>query len=785
MLKQKGIWNLVNIENQNFSIIHIKPKFLKNEATDSEIFKRLDIFSHYLSSSGVPSFFIKNALSINGVLNNDNGIISFDIYTKISECSIPKWLEIAKIIQYSQEIISDKFFEVFQQSLSMYYTYLYNENSPMYFTSFVYFSSFNGFSESVALYPTPIMKNGQLFLRLSFYTFLFSYILENSSPKPGVFILLSPHEYPFYVLGHSEGKTSLYSLDRNIYHIDLSCSTFIVLTQPPPSLFRLCSLGSNENSSTPLLGSFLTYQFPDFFDFSGKDIDTFFQNLVHTCFNDDSKSTYNDQIAFRESSIFGFINEIVHNPEQKCLLSQVYKFIIDMDITKFVLSLPKTSFISCYSTDLSTTTSYFPNIDISNFGFRQFDLQRIGIPRALVIKDTNPTLIGANIVVSQWIEDRIFPISGPKNVYYVAFLVDSSKSEKAQCFLNDISSMFSQMCLGSISQHSNFNSLVLSTTDSIKRDVKAFFEKISQVEFQQVQTICIIIHPITFDLEIEEHTITTYIPEAYIENPCYSYIQNLSFQIYSRIREFCPWPYGMFMIGPSEISALFFGFRYQPPFFVNTDDSNSSKELHIAWDPQTKYSAWTNSTGSVSHICRPTSFSGIISSLKSVYGQLRSPPFSVFFCIVGEGITQDVNDEIMNYSDTDIEELIIFSSYPAPQIQTLTFEPFDGDYLSFCDIEFTCFDKINQIAQPISSGYVISPQLTSYSICLYRHGNPEQKDMLIQVASKISSLSWLSANSSKQKRMNSLPPHISALLRKARKPTSVLTRCAFLPITNM
>jgi hypothetical protein len=298
-------------------------------------------------------------------------------------------------------------------------------------------------------------------------------------------------------------------------------------------------------------------------------------------------------------------------------------------------------------------------------------------------------------------------------------------------------------------------------------------------EYQQYPILAFIVGPLIFDVEFTPHSIISYVRPESVSTAGVDEIKTFAFIVYSRIRVFTPGPFGMVNASRSDSAALFFGFRYQPPFVLRRW-SSEEVTLHIAWDCRQEASAWIDDSGSALHFFPRTPLAKLAELMTDALRFLSSVRVRFTVAVIGSGISRELLASLR--SAFGGLEVIILAVNPEPAVQVIFRDVFDDDAVIFSDSE-QCREGDEKICEPgEATCYVVARSLLAYSASVYMRSSAEEaKEVLLDFAKQMSHLSWLSVKPGSELRTISIPPHVVALLRKLASPCSMLSQYEFLP----
>ena len=812
---EAGQWNANNQAFRSFFLIQITTDPILSEDSIEGPKQRLLLLSNQISKNLVPAFCLKKSPNYSPIETNQPVIICFDILNKFENFQLPSWAHSEKWETQINEKISFEFLGDFQRAINLYMAYKMLNYHPIYFWSFLYLEMDDSPEGDVICQSIPIISNDAIFIRRFSTANLDSYLTKNSKLKPNSLILLPPYDHPFYVENCSGGKASLLSLDRKRISIPNQNVTFITLTKHPKSLFKLSPFihpdtqpistdtiqlslpqKKNENHTNSFLKtgqgfSQMSFQ-TSFFGDIDEEIDDFYSKTLcndskekksHQQNTNPSHSssvtnlnTFRDVISFGALTPSDLLSEMVSNKEERKCIQKILLQNPVFPEPPMNLRLSPIPFISTLSTDLglpsapkSHSLSFYHSSHISG--------QHTGIPDAIVNCRGKKLKIPANKALQSWQEAAFSPIHGPKNPLFRVFVIDNDV-EKVKLFFRELESIYTTLGLGTLVPESD---CFISVKESeLENEIH---KRYNDTQFLDNQPIVFIVHPFLFDLNIDEKVIITLVPQIVVTEHKIENIKNLALTVYTRLREMSPAPFGKLCFGPDEFSSLYFGFRFAPALVIDPPLSETEPgiKLHIAWDPETGLSAWSDDAGNCFHINREMDIDNLRQTIVKIRSELPSINVSLVISVLAEGIDEDQYNQFMQEEFADITDFTLVSVFPAPALQADFHQVFDDDIVVIAPNERLFDSPSKGYLPPLSSCFVIPHYLTAYQLSVFTHQKDDDQSALFDVARDFSFLSWTSACFSPEKRTSALPIHIRSLLRKSRKSTLSVARLEFLP----
>lgn len=774
---ETGQWNVNPQTFSDFNIIQIATNILSAEDPEEGPKNRLLLLSNQLSKNFVPAFCLQ--ASPRYAIESADGpvVMCFDILSKIDNFELPFWAKTNKWQVKVDDSLSFEFLSDFQKALNLYFAYKMHNYKPIYFWTFLYFEIADSPDGEFIYQCVPSYCNKSISCRRFTTSKLQSFLSKKSTLKPNTLVLLPPYSNPFYVESCSAGKSKLVSIDKKRILIDNKDLTFVTLTKKPKFFFKL----SDTRKSSDLLKYNTKKKIkinPSFFGEIDNEIDEFFSKKF--CSSEKSNSFSNekeqqkDEITFGKSSPLQLLNETVGNPEERRALRRILSQNARFPEPSPVLTLPQIPFISTLSTDIALPYPP-PKLNFSLNHAVPITGRHTGIPDCAVNCRGDKYKLPANTVFQNWQEGCFSPINGQKNIFFAVFCIDSDASS-ATMFFRELSSVYNALGLGNLQP---IQEAFVSTNErDINHEIR---KKFPRTEFDTQQPMCFIVHPFLYDADIEEHVITTMIAENVIQEHNIEMIKCLALSVYTRIREINPAPYGKLVFGPDEFASLFFGFRYCTAFSIERKVAEDSLRLHIAWDPETRISAWSDDACNCFHINKPMDIEGIKQTFLTIKKQLQNVNIGIVMTIVAEGINEEQYNEFMQEELSDISDFSLISVYPVPSAQADFHTVFDDDIVVIAPNERTFDSPPGGYLMPLSTGFVVPHHLTPYQVSIFSHQKDDDQTALFEISQELSYMSWTSATFSQDKRISALPLHIRALLRRTKKPTLSVARFEFLP----
>ena len=500
----------------------------------------------------------------------------------------------------------------------------------------------------------------------------------------------------------------------------------------------------------------------------------------------DSKDDY---FEYPEVTFFSIISEEISDKKVRKELTKTFSRIEEFPNKEIDLILPAVSFMSFFQFEIPMSKSEPPKHTRCFTKFTDVPIAYLSHTTVRVngngnVRDVNPTSI-----FEDWKNCHYLPISGKKLTNFVVFIVDFHDKNRVIDFFDALQSSFALLELGVLKPYSKGEDAFIETTSSdFFKTTNRFFETNKKFakpqtisEFQLNPIITFVVSPNYFDQTLTSHSICSYLSIEQVKKMKQSDIDYIAFTVYSKIRIFHPYPFGVINIAPPVPASLFFGYRYQHPFHLTRKPLHPGLSLHIAWDPISKIASWVDDIGTVSHNFPNQSVQTLCSLIIEIIQFLKDISVDITFSILSESPPDELVNQVISMFGCYIQSFSIFSIIPTPQIQIVVNTRIEDDIIIFEDIEYTMPPTFIP-AIPKCSCYVTSTNHPTYRISHYYNSKGEDdKSCLHEFAKNMSQLSWLSADPRTNRRLFSFPPHVASLLRKVRVKTKIATGFEFLP----
>jgi hypothetical protein len=325
------------------------------------------------------------------------------------------------------------------------------------------------------------------------------------------------------------------------------------------------------------------------------------------------------------------------------------------------------SFLSFFRFDFGFSDVIPPRHGQRLCSYSYVQYKRLGIPQVLVNSHGIPRNIPADVVCERWERDRFLPISGPKDCHFVVFCQNDLSRPAIDSFFKEFSHIYQLRGFGRLSPMPRGESVVYETKEGLTNDINKFFQLQPLSEFQTYPIVSFIVAPPIYDRSFEPHSIITYVQPWSVTSGSEDEIRTLALVVYSRIRIFTPSPFGMIDIARFETSMLFFGFRYQPPYILPR--SSQTMIMHIAWDQETRLTAWMDDIGSVLHVVSKSTLEELSRFVADLVNFLRGTDLRLTLTVLGEGINDDLFHAIEKQFGRHFRRTVLFALAPAPAVQ--------------------------------------------------------------------------------------------------------------------
>ena len=770
-------WNLDVFEVPSIEITQIS---VIPHGEDSQFSNnlRLLILSHSISYHGTPCFYLSTPPTYSKYQTGTSVVIVFDFSHSFDSYNIDtSFYETHKWTWIATSDFSNEIMDHLQRALALRSLYEFQRYNPIYFTTFIIIPGTEMLSEPFIYQKVPVRCQNVIRFRVVIQGSL-DVILNYDMPvHPGNYILLPPYENVFSVVSSNSSSMTIMYVDKTLPRktITPAQNPFVLITKPNISLSNYFS---NDNADKFDSAENIRHFPPvDFMNYTTEDIESYFSSRFVEEVEDDLVESHYE---FSNPTGTEILFEQIRDSHERDIIN---KFIGDepqFPSHRCHLSLILASFLSFFRFDFGFSSVTPPTNGQFLGSYSMKSYEHLGIPQIVVNKHGTVEEVSADKVIELWEENRYLPISGQKSAHFVVFCKESMDEKAVELFFNQFCHIYSLLGFGILSPFPRNKAFYYVPTDEIPSEIDLFFKNQPLSEFQEFPILTFIVANPIYDTSFKPFSIINYVRPWSITSASEEEMKTLAFVIYSRIRVFSPSPFGMIDIAPHKwTAAIFFGFRYKPPFLLNRNGKGMT--LHIAYDPETKFSAWVDEIGSILHVLK-ADIQYIKEMVKDTINNNKVSDVKLTITILAEGITKETKEMLLNDFSNDYSNFMILSVHPSPTIQAIFTEQFDDDVVIFSPLEQAWE---GEFLQPLSSCYVASHYQPPYQIALYSCNSLQSPESsLMDYAKTMSHLSWLSVKPGSERRTISYPPHISALLRKCCKETLIVNRFEFLPSTE-
>ena len=788
-------WNLDPIEVAIVDIFQISiiPEALDvYEATND---RRLLILSHYLGYKRVPAFFLQkqpdySIRNVGHIQNEGNSVVLvFNLYHNFNAEKLLgnfNWCEIRSWKWQIEEKFDDQIYDDFQRALNVASYYEFERLKPLYFSSYLLFRRSDSISEPFLYQKVPVKRENSLCIRTSIQGSL-KFVIDYRSPvEPGSYILVPPYEHPFCVISSTDQTISLRSVEKELMNIDIRKTLFVLITNPSVLMSKFYM----EKSTPAQTKSLETF---DYYNYTNEDIEAYLCQIFvdNNTLNQSNKlmsnSSPNDVnyettiIEYPQLTIEQILSQMIEDRNERKIISECLGEGI-FPSKRVPLTITIASFLSFFRFDFGFSDVKPPFHAQNLITSSTCRYERVGIPNILVNSHGSLFSTPADTAIDQWESQRFQPISGIKSCHFVVFCINSISPSLTQSFFAQFCHTYKLLNFGSLTPFPHDDAFQYMPYEDMPVRIENFFKRFNTSQFQQYPVLTFIVGAPIYDSNFMPHSILSYVRPEQIETASEAEMKTLAFVVYSRIRTFIPYPYGMIDISSNNTAAIFiFGFRYRPPFLLQRQQK--AVTFHIAWDQHTEMSAMIDDIGSVLHVLPRTKIQGILKLINDAKQLLYGAEVQFTVSILAEGISEDLYDEICQTFGSELDKVTLFAVSPAPNVQVLFKEQFKDDAVIFAPVEQfmeSCDGK--EYKKALATCYVVAHTLPAYSVSLYTNDvwKPPETCVL-EYAKQMSHLSWLSVKPGSESRTISYPPHICALLRKTGPLVQRICRYEFLP----
>jgi len=786
-----GKWNLIDQTYAEIRVYCIYCRLTDFEMENHHNDVKLLLLSHQFSYREIPTHFSRKFPSYISSSNSQTSIIVFDVFSKFQISDIPDWASFDEYFWDGSAYFSNEIVNHFRRAMVLFLNYKFVGFKPLYFSAYILVTDYDEYSEPFILTYVPILKSGQICLRVIIQSSLNFIIQRIFPPKIGTYVLIPPYEHPFIVVDSENDIVSLKYIDHTRKEINWSKCVHVSMVSPNLSIRKhfienatssLHMAKQLKNDINMTKKPFYHFATKNYLEFPPENIEMFLNSKkeFNNSFNDRSAEQKNYEIGFPEMTPIQIAHELISDFQERDLILEQISinglFPSQRCSPRFFIA----SFLSFFRFDFGFCSSSPPKV-ISNLpSFTSMKYEHLGIPQVVVNKDGAEVLIDASQIIQQWEDKVIQPICGTKNAHFVVFFDSAFKESQISTFFSMLSHNYSLLGFGKLIPYPKANPYISVLENIVPDTINSFFKEHSLSEFQQDPLLSFIVGQPIYDSGFLPHTILSYIRPKMVSKATEMDFKTLSFVVYSRIRLFVPRPYGMINISTNESASIFFGFRYQPPFLLKRNHDHIS--IHVSWDMKTDLTAWLDDIGSILHVLPVQSLSRIFELMKNAQDFLKGIDIRFTLSVLSEGISKQTYDQIMYEARLIKEKLTLFTIFPTSSIQCVLSEQCDDDIIVFDTMEQTYELERHNYMKPEESCYVLSKHKPSYTVSLYTGDAwTNSRNILTDQVRGWSHLSWLSVKPGSEKRTISYPPHIAALLRKCHPETDIMCKFEFLP----
>ena len=670
------------------------------------------------------------------------------------------------------------------------YYYKHYDLSPIYYSSFLLFSSTESWCDPFLLQFIPVRIGG----RLRFRTLVISDIqiqIDCKTPiKDQTIILISPYEHPFFVISSDDAQITVQYVDKTIQTFTKSEIRFSRILKPSPSLFGafydIRTIKSHISPSSETFSQICQNSIKSFM-LSEEEINKFFEEKIESNYKNDMEQFQIESSEFKDlpPSIDVILTEQIQESKLRKRISKTLKPLCLFPSKKQDVRLNITPYNTFLEKNYGTSKMSIPNMPKSFYSKTSIQFIKIEIPNVIVAQKGQLFEISAKNVIKNWIPDMYRPISGPKNAHYVVFADSFLKENHTKQFLSHLVHAYSLLGFGQLNVFSKEAPFHFSNPEDVKSRVSLFISENKLLEFAIFPTIIFIIVDKEYRKFIRPNMYTIFIDPNDVNGSNFDYFKELSFHVYSQIRIHSDIPsveiidiiktFNTQKFIPTDI---FFGFRYQPPFLLQRVQENTLI-IHVFWDPVSTESVWTDDTGSTLHVVKMKNLLAIATvhdDLKKVFTDIK---LILSIGILVESISPRMIEQIKH-----IANINIYTITTAPYVQINYSSKTEED-----SIIFTNYEQISSIPEgntkPLLNCFVVSRRFPAYQLSLYHTSNANQMDTLKSIATNLSNLSWLSVKPGSEKRTTGYPPGLNLLFQKMPANTSIVNMFEFLPFNDL
>lgn len=768
-----AFWNLGSECFSNIIVYQIGLKYeYRNDCNYSDI--NLLILSHQLSHFGIPSFYLESYPHYSNMKVDGSVIVAFDIFSKMDEFNKEiKSLNDSLIIHHwtwnVESYFSFAISEHLTRAIVLYEYYQNMDMEPLYFTSFLLFPARKTVLQPFIFQPVALKKNGKIYFRNIFQDGLKCAIIKR--PNIDDYVLVPPFEHPFKVIGCLDKFLTVISIDKKSFTFQLP-RKIVLLTKPNLIIPRLFKFERAKET--------IKFENLEIFDYTEDDINNFLENNTEI---EDNVVSYLDTPGLKLNQI---LSDQVSNINTREMIMKGIGDDFQFPSKRIFCPAIVANFLSYFRFDFGFVPSHTRKPFRTSLKDTPINFEELGIPDVVINKDGNLAKVKADKIITDWLPNKYLPISGEKKCHFVVFSYSTVPRPNVIAFINQIAHIYNLFGFGTLKPYQP-DSYYSIPKHLIESQITRFYNKYSLSQFQQDPLLTFIVGSRVHEKDFFPHSIITHINPDSIYSATEEEIKLLAFVVYSRIRLFSPTPTSTGIFQNYAIPIIF-GFRYEPPFLLSKKDSNNNNiSFHFAWDPSSYKCAIIDDIGSILHVFDVNDinlFPRIIDDFRELVEQNIS---QITFSVLGEGLTKSFLKKFKKTFKSYNHKILLFSITPSPAVQVTFENDFDSDVIIFDEYEEIVVNSFHskeiieedvKFENPLSTCFVASKVQLPYQVSIYSGGN---KNDLYDFVELMSHLSWLSVKPCDEKRTNSFPPHICALLRKNGCDSIVISRFEFLP----
>lgn len=776
-----------NLEMSDYSSIQVTQISVvqyesENQTTASQL--RLLVLSHQIAHSGTPAFYLDTAPSYSEDTTKAPVVIVFDVFSNFSNFEIPFWCTSASWAWKVETLFTETIVSHLQRAMTLYFNYQYFDQNPLYFTTFLLFPGNKNWSEPFLYKIIPILRQNLLCFRHVTQGDLEFICGNRCPPEIGSYILLPPFEHPLCVISTIDKTISAITVEKISITFDLG-KPFVVLSHPSKIIPKFFSTDSYKKEEAQLKADpeiLCEFDNLEIFVFTDKDLEAFFAPWTQS---DISLNSGNDA-----ESLVSILEDPEPTPEQ-VLSEQLNDQKMRDDIAKAIgkaaqtpskpcnLTMPVCSTISLLYSDISFSSTQSPINSHHLLGTTHCEFLKLSLPSLLVNANGATNEVSPENIFKKWEADQFQPICGPKDGHFIVFAPSTLDKIAVTSFFTELTHVYKQLSFGCLTVFAKFQGFNFINPNQTVDEIRKFYSQQCLAQYQMYPILTFVIGQPIFDRRLSNpvsQSLITFIPQDAIAAATEVDMRSLAFEIYSRVRIYSPSPEGMLENEDSEtmFSKIFFRYRYQSPFLLKRLTTQMS--IHIAYDPVSNTSVWTDDTGSTLQHFHDINVQKLSDAVEDVRNTMDKYLDKVTISILAEGITTSLHNELI----TKMRNVLIFSISPAPYVR-VKFEDEDldksEDALIYANPEYT--RRIEEPYEEASSTcFVVSKNLPSYMVSIYNNGSFDQ---LKEFVSNMSQLSWLSVKPQYETRLCSYPPHIAGLIQVNKYSVNRVSVFEFLP----